>query len=180
VNRANGKHHGVIDKAFEHLMRVIERVLAYAFVFAVCLNFTNVVGRYGLGRTILWADEVQVYIMVWMAFLGAVVASWRNIHLRMDVLVRGLPRRWQAWVKALEMLAVLVLTGFVVLQSSNYVGRIFALEQRSDTGGIPMWIPHSAVVLGFLLVALVTLWRAFQLATGRGGTAEAVPERREL
>ena len=43
---------------------MIERALAVAFVFAVCLNFANVIGRYAIGHSILGADEVQIYIMV--------------------------------------------------------------------------------------------------------------------
>jgi TRAP-type C4-dicarboxylate transport system permease small subunit len=68
----------MIDSVFEKLTRAIERALAVAFVFAVCLNFANVIGRYVLDRSLLGADEVQIYIMVCMAFLGAVVVSWRK------------------------------------------------------------------------------------------------------
>lgn len=67
----------MIVSLFEKLTRAVERTLAVAFVFAVCLNFANVIGRYAIGRSILGADEVQIYIMVCMAFLGAVVVSWR-------------------------------------------------------------------------------------------------------
>jgi TRAP-type C4-dicarboxylate transport system permease small subunit len=39
----------MIDKALDRLARVIEVVLALAFIVAVLLNFTNVVGRYLFG-----------------------------------------------------------------------------------------------------------------------------------
>jgi TRAP-type C4-dicarboxylate transport system permease small subunit len=68
----------MIDRAFEKLTWAIERVPAVAFVFAVRLNFANVIGRYAIGRSILGADEVQIYIMVCMAFLGAAVVAWRK------------------------------------------------------------------------------------------------------
>ena len=59
-----------------------------AFILAVMLNFTNVVGRYLFGLSLLGSDEVQVFIMVAMTFLGAAVVTRRNQHLRMDVLVQ--------------------------------------------------------------------------------------------
>jgi TRAP-type transport system small permease protein len=164
----------VLERAFDAFIKAIEQALALAFIFAVCLNFVNVVGRYGLGRTLLWADEVQIYIMVWMAFLGAVVASWRNIHLRMDVLVRRLPGRLQSVLAAFEMLFILVLVGFVMWHSWDYLRRIFMLEQKSDVAGIPMAIPHSALVLGFALIALVTVWRGARRAMNR--EREAAPQ----
>ena len=81
----------MIDKALDRLARIIELVLAFAFIVAVVLNFTNVVGRYLFGLSLLGSDEVQVFIMVAMTFLGAVVVTRRNLHLRMDVLVRFMP-----------------------------------------------------------------------------------------
>ena len=169
----------MIEKGFERLMRLIERVLAAAFVFAVCLNFVNVIGRYVFARTLAWGDEVQVYIMVGMTFLGAAVVTWRNLHLRMDVLVKSVPVRIRVLLVAVELLVILALAAFVLVQSTLYAGRIFSIAQTSDIG-IPMWIPHSVLPIGFGLIALVTLWRAIEFVrraregTSRDG-AEAEP-----
>lgn len=139
------------------LMKAIERILALAFIVAVCLNFANVVGRYGLGRSIAAADEIQIYIMVFMAFLGAAVVSWRREHLRVDVLVRFLPQAVQSALRWCEILLVAALAGFVVVQSSRYSAQMFSLGRTSDVGGIPMWIPHGAVTLGFALILVLSL-----------------------
>ena len=58
----------MVLRVVDRLMWVIERTLAYAFIVAVGLNFFNVVGRYGFVITILSADELQIFIMVFMAF----------------------------------------------------------------------------------------------------------------
>jgi len=143
----------------ETLIKAIERGLALAFIAAVCLNFANVVGRYGFGYSIAAADEIQIYVMVFMAFLGAAVVAWRSEHLRMDVLVRFLPKRLQGWIRGAEVLMVLVLSVFVVTQSSRYTWQMFALDRRSDNAGIPTWIPHAAVALGFLLIAFAVIFQ---------------------
>lgn len=139
------------------LMNAIERVLALAFIAAVCLNFANVVGRYGFGRSIAAADEIQIYIMVFMAFVGAAVVSWRRQHLRMDVLVRFLPGGFQGALRWIEIVLVLAAAGFVVVQSWRYSAQMFAIGRTSDLGGIPMWIPHGAVALGFALILVTAL-----------------------
>ena len=139
------------------LMTAIERILALAFIGAVCLNFANVVGRYGLGRSIAGADEVQIYVMVFMAFLGAAVVSWRRQHLRMDVLVRFLPGRARTALRFCELALVVVLGSFVVVQSWRYAAQMFAIGRTSDVGDIPMWIPHGAVTLGFALILVSAL-----------------------
>jgi TRAP-type transport system small permease protein len=148
-----------IDPLFERACRAIEVVLALGFLVAVCLNFLNVIGRYVVGYTPSGTDEIQVYIMVWMAFVGAAIITWRDVHLRMDVLFQRFPVRLRAVVRGFELAMFLTIASFVTLQSFYYTMRMFKLGQVSDLAEIPIWIPHAAVVVGFALMALVVLRR---------------------
>jgi C4-dicarboxylate transporter DctQ subunit len=156
-----------MDKFFESLSFWIERVLAVAFAAAVILSFVNVVGRYVFGETILWADEIQIYIMIWMAFMGAVVATWRQMHLRMDLLFRMLPANLRLCVRFLELLTMIVLSGVVVFLSGQYAYDMHSLGRLSDVAQVPMWIPHSGVALGFSLILCIALWQLWKLAFRR-------------
>jgi TRAP-type C4-dicarboxylate transport system permease small subunit len=154
----------VIDQAFDRVARVIEVALAYAFIVAVLLNFTNVVGRYLLGLSFLGSDEVQIFIMVGMTFLGAAVVTRRNQHLRMDVLVRFLPAPIRVLLRVAEQLLLMTLAGFVLTQSVLYAGQMLRIGRVSDMTGLPMWIPHGTVALGFGLVLIVAAWRLVRMA----------------
>jgi TRAP-type C4-dicarboxylate transport system permease small subunit len=157
----------VISRILDRLMRWIERGLAYAFIAAIALNFINVVGRYGFGSTILSADELQIYIMVFMTFLGAAVVAWRNQHLRMDVVVAALPELIRHMVKIAEALAIVILTTFVLWNSTYYAKQMFVLGRVSDMARVPMWIPHGVVAVGFGLMALIGCLRLIEIVTGR-------------
>lgn len=166
-----------VDAALDRLMTAIRWALALGFVAAVALNFANVIARYVFNDAMLGADEVQIYIMVALAFLGAAVVSWHGRHLRMDVIARALPRRMQAALRAAEIVLVAVLAGFTAVQSSYYAEQMRALDRMSDNAGIPMWIPHGMVALGFGLIALIAIWRGIggirgQSAVGAGGRSE--------
>ena len=152
----------MIDTILDRVTRAIELALALAFVLAVLLNFTNVVGRYVFGLSFLASDEVQVFIMVAMTFVGAAVVTRRNMHLRMDVLVKFMPRSVQMLLRVAEQLLFIALAAFVVTQSFDYAQRMFRIGRVSDMAGVPMWIPHSAVAIGFGLMLLIA---AFGLAT---------------
>jgi TRAP-type C4-dicarboxylate transport system permease small subunit len=149
----------MIDRLLDRTARVIELALAIAFILAVLLNFTNVVGRYVFGISLLGSDEVQVFIMVAMTFLGAAVVTRRNEHLRMDVLVRFMPAGLQFVLRIAEQILLLVLAGFVLSQSYFYAAQMFAIGRTSDMAGVPMWIPHGSVVAGFAMILLITAWR---------------------
>jgi TRAP-type C4-dicarboxylate transport system permease small subunit len=149
----------LIDKAFDRIARAIELVLACAFILAVLLNFTNVVGRYLFGISLLGSDEVQVFIMVGATFLGAAVVTRRDQHLRMDVLLQFMPAPVRLMLRIAEQLLLIVIAGFVISQSYFYASQMLRIGRTSDMAGVPMWIPHGAVVLGFALILIVTAWR---------------------
>ncbi len=167
----------MIDRLLDRAARAIEVVLALAFIAAIGLNFANVVGRYLLGSSILWADEIQIFIMIAMTFIGAAVVTWRRQHLRMDVVAKLLPGPLQALLKVIELLLMLGLTGFVCYHALDYTSRMYAIGRTSDTAGVPMWIPHGSVAIGFALVALVSLWLCVKLVrTGKVDGEGAAPK----
>ena len=166
----------MIDRAFDRVARIIEVVLALAFILAVLLNFGNVVGRYVFGVSLLGADEVQIFIMVAMTFLGAAVVSRRNLHLRMDVLVRFLPARARVALRVVELALLATVSGFVLTQSYFYARQMLRIGRTSDMAGVPMWIPHATVALGFAMIFLVAVWGLVRLAgplPARSGEADS-------
>jgi TRAP-type C4-dicarboxylate transport system permease small subunit len=56
----------------------------------------------------------------------------------------------------------------MLYQSFVYSRQMLIIGRTSDMAGVPMWIPHGAVAIGFGLILLITLWRAMRLI--RGGT----------
>lgn len=147
--------HRALDRA--------DRITGICFMLVVGLNFASAASRYAAGRPIIGADEVQVYAMVWLIFLGAVMAAARRAHLRMDVLTMGLAPR-PAWYRSVaEMLLTLVTSVTMVMVSSQFAWQIYGFDQRSDAAEIPMWIPHISVAIGFLGVAVVALLELNQL-----------------
>jgi C4-dicarboxylate transporter DctQ subunit len=140
-------------------MRALETVLALLLIGAVILNFINVLGRYLLGRTLVGGDEVQTYAMVWIAFLGAAAVAWRGEHLRMDVVARAYPQGMQRVLRAVEVLLIVLVVGFTLYQSVSYVHSMLALAATSPMAQIPMWIPHSGVALGLVLLLVATFLR---------------------
>jgi len=70
---------------------------ALKFVIVVCLAlmvvlvFGNVVLRYAFNSGIASSEELSRWLMVWLTFLGAVVALREHAHLGVDTLIRALP-----------------------------------------------------------------------------------------
>ena len=65
---------------------VIKVALALLLMAAVLLNCANIFSRYFFNETYLGSDELQVFAMILIAFLGTICISNEQQHLRMDVL----------------------------------------------------------------------------------------------
>ncbi|MGE5792954.1 MAG: TRAP transporter small permease [Bacteroidota bacterium] len=154
----------MIEQLADRFTRGLERIVAYALVLAVVVNFTNVVARYVFHRPLLGADELQVFLMVWMTFLGVVVVTWRRMHLRMDLVAARLPAFARGWLRFAELLAAAALAALVLGESCRYVATMFEIARRSDALGIPTWIPHSSVAIAFGLMGLIAAYRLTQRA----------------
>ena len=160
-------------KSVNALTWLIERVLAIALLAGISLNFVNVLGRYLFGIVLNGVDEIEIYILIWIAFIGAAAVTWRGIHLRMDVLIGACPPAIRKVAAAFEALVLFTISCFVAWQSFLYVQRIYALGAVSDIAHIPTWIPHSAIPISFALIALIVVLRALQKLLG---PADAVPD----
>jgi TRAP-type transport system small permease protein len=99
-----------------------------------------------------------------MTYLGAAVVTRRNLHLRMDVLVRFFPAPIPMLLRIAEQLLLAGLAGFVLAQSYFYARQMLRIGRTSDMAGIPMWIPHGTVALGFGLILVVTVCRLVRVA----------------
>ncbi len=136
----------------------LERVLGVIFVLVVLLNFASAAGRYLGGKAIVGADEVQVYVMIWLIFLGSAMAALRGSHLRMDVLTSSLRPRLAWWRSVVEMLLIVVVCGGMAVVSARFTLQIFEMGQASDAAEIPMWMPHLSVLVGFAGLAACGLF----------------------
>lgn len=155
-----------VEKLVDALTFAVERVLALALIIGISLNFINVVGRYIAGFTITGADEIEIYILIWIAFIGAAVVTWRGEHLRMDVLLSACPAWVQKIEAVVETLVMFAVTTFVAWQSFLYVERIHSLGALSDIAHIPTWIPHSAITIGFGSMAMLVVLRGIKRVIG--------------
>jgi C4-dicarboxylate transporter DctQ subunit len=165
--RGTAEEGSVALAGLDSIASFFSRVLGVALIVAVALNFANVVGRYGFNEPLTGVDELQVYLMIGMAFLGGLVAQIRQRHLRMDVLLRAFPAGVARLVNGGEALLTIAVTGLMTWVSWNYTIRIFVLGSRSENAGIPMWIPHSLLAITFTLMTLAALARVCERGRAR-------------
>ena len=118
---------------------------------------------------LFWADALLRHLVLWLAFVGASLATRERRHLSMQVLGTGLPAWGQASLTLLTDLAALVVCAVLMHAAWKFV----RFEQSAGlvlAFGVPAWLAQSIMPLGFLSMTLrflVHLLATWQRLVGR-------------
>jgi TRAP-type C4-dicarboxylate transport system permease small subunit len=75
----------MMDRFFRRLIALIEWWAALLLALMVVVVCLGVFFRYVLNSSLVWYDEFASYLLVWLTFYGAVVASYRRRHIGFEV-----------------------------------------------------------------------------------------------
>jgi len=134
------------------LNRLEEFLIAALISAATLLTFVAVVLRYTTGTGISWAQELTIYMFIWMAKFGAAYGVRTGIHIGVDVLVRKLrPSRQRKFI-SLGLGLGAFFTAAVALLGTKFVYFSYQTVQISPDLEWPMWAIYLAVPLGSSLM----------------------------
>ena len=165
------------------MLRVLDKLeeilIASLIAMATIIIFVAVVHRYLVGIpffypflfgiNLSWAQELCIYMFVWMAKFGAAYGVRTGIHVGVDVLVNQLNADYRRKVVMFGLLCGALFTAIVGTMGAKFVIGLYPTQQVSPDMEMPRWIVFLCVPLGsylmcfrFLQVAWV-FWRTGEL-----------------
>ena len=150
------------EGTFERVLVMLNRWIVIAMMAVmVLLVFMNVVSRYIFNHSIIWAEEVSQYLMVWVAFLGAGLALRQGRHVAIEMLQDRLPSKARRMTRHLVALLLILFMGILIVLGFQFAH--FAWDQETPVLNIPQGIPYLAVPIGALLlmIQLFFLYRSY-------------------
>jgi C4-dicarboxylate transporter DctQ subunit len=133
-----------------------------ALAFTSALLFVNVVLRYWFLAPISWAEELTLYAMVWIVFVGSSVAIRTRGHIAIDLLPLALSPPGRRRLAILVTFAVLVFLAVFFYYSGQHTLRVRSIGQVTPVMQAPMWLAYLAMPAGSALMflrACQLLWR---------------------
>ena len=95
-----------------------------------------------------WAQELCIFMFIWMAKFGAAYGVRTGIHVGVDVLVNMLPTNSRKRVILFALLCGAFFTATIATFGFTFVGEMFKTGQQSYDLEAPMWVVYSAIPLG--------------------------------
>jgi C4-dicarboxylate transporter DctQ subunit len=134
-------------------------VMGMLMLAGVAICFANVVARYLFGYALFWAEEVMVFLIIWGVFIGVAAAAYDRAHLNMDLFSQSFRGSVLAFLNAARVAVLLAACVFMIVQSWQVVTLFYQGGVTSVSAGVPKWISHLALPVGFALMALAVLAR---------------------
>ncbi|GAB3121236.1 TRAP transporter small permease [Novispirillum itersonii] len=146
-------------KFLDHLE---EWLIATLMAAATLVIFAAVMHRYASGVSFLfpitrhihmaWAQELCIYMFVWMAKFGAAYGVRTGIHVGVDVLINRLSPSNRSKFILFGLCAGALFTGIVGTLGAEFVWKIGHTDQVSADMEIPMWWVYMAIPCGSYLM----------------------------
>lgn len=145
--------------------RALKVMVVLCLAVMVVLVFTNVVLRYVFNSGIATSEELSRWLLVWLTFLGAIVALRQHAHLGVDTLVRALPPRGKLLCFVISY--ALMLYADSLLTIGSWKQAVLTFHDSAPASGISvgLFFYSSGLVFG-ISAAVILLHDLARVLTG--------------
>lgn len=160
-------------KSIDRIVALIEKSLVVVILLLmIALACLQIGLRNIFSSGIASSDIILRHLTLWLAFLGASLATREGKHLKIDVIPRLLSERDKRFITILIYITSAGICCVLAKAGWTFV----ALERQSDAmfaPKIPLWYAKLIIPGGFLLIAfrliLKTVEQFFSIVFGKGG-----------
>jgi C4-dicarboxylate transporter DctQ subunit len=147
------------DRTLDHLEEwLIAGFMAAAtlIIFAAVLHRQSAAApwlwKYAAALNFSWAQELCVYLFIWMAKFGAAYGVRTGIHIGVDVLVNAVRPALRRVLVSVALSLGAFFTGLVAVMGMRWVWFIYGTGQISPDLEWPMWVIYLCIPLGSSLM----------------------------
>lgn len=155
----------------------------------VAIMTAQVIARYVFGSSLIWAEELCRYILIWQTFLFVGLACTKGELVAVDVVPLMLPPKWRLALKVLVSVPILAFLWLMMVNGYDYSTRfshqivpavdfIFMALIGHGVGLSIFWVYvsvsiGSALLSLHIIASLVFDWRDLPSAPERPARTEA-------
>ena len=151
---------------------LLKGVIALCLAVMVVLVFGNVVLRYGFNSGITVSEELSRWLLVWLTFLGAIVAVREHSHLGVDSLVRMLSPAGKRICFIINY--CLMLFADWLLLAGSWRQTLINWDDRAPATGFSIGIFYFVGVVFGVSAGVMLLYDLFRVVSGQASEADMV------
>jgi len=154
-------------------LKLISYVIGFMLLVQVVVIVSQVVLRNVVSYPLTWSEELSRYLMIWITFLGGAIAVANDENIVIDIVVKMLPPRWQAWALFVADLATATLLVLLIKWTLDMFSFPTIWYQYSPALKLPIVYLYVSLPLGcFLMLILLILRSVTRMRHANGSPAE--------
>ncbi|MEL7567902.1 MAG: TRAP transporter small permease [Dehalobacterium sp.] len=141
-----------------------EKVCAIFLAVAAVLLIVAVFGRH-IGKTIVFSEELGLFLYVWIVLLGSALVMRDNGHAAITFIPDKLPKRIRTIYQSILYLSIMVFSGILFYQGIKLAAMVHA--RNGITLNVPMSIAYAAIPVGAFFILIFCIENIYKLWTGK-------------
>ncbi|MDF1781741.1 MAG: TRAP transporter small permease [Alcanivoracaceae bacterium] len=127
-------------------------LIVAVLLFMVLMAVLQIILRNFFGTSLVWIEPFLQNAVLWIGLLGAMIASRRDEHIRIDIASHYLSPKLRRWLAVFVDAFTTGICGLVAWHSAFFV---YGEIEYGSMGfaGIPSWILQAIIPIGFSLIA---------------------------
>ncbi|MFW6139148.1 MAG: TRAP transporter small permease [Spirochaetota bacterium] len=130
-----------------------ESSLCFGVIVLSGLLIINFVSR-ELHKAIYFSEEISMFLVIWVTFVGTSYAVRRARHIRMGAIFDALPQKIKQVVMYLIAVVSTVVMFFMTYLSIKYLLHALRMGQVSPALRLPSWIFYIIIPVGFFMAGV--------------------------
>ncbi len=143
----------MLKKTLAFFERTEDFFLNVSLFVIVFLALLQILLRNAFGFGFLWAESVLKILVLWIALLGAMVATREDHHIKIDLLERFLPPLPLMYIRRLTSFFSAFICGLAAYWSADLVYYEF-LDSTVAFGIVPVWLCQVIMPVAFCVMGL--------------------------
>ena len=127
--------------------------LVFSLVVVVSLALLQIFLRNVFGFGFMWAESLLKILVLWIALLGAMVATRENQHIKIDLLGRFLPPLALLLCRKMTSIFSAIIGELAAYWSADLVYYEF-LDSTIAFGVVPVWLCQIIMPIAFCVMGL--------------------------
>lgn len=137
-------------------------ILSWGIIAMAVNTIANVLGRYVFHQSIYFSEELNVFLVLIVTFMGLGYATRRGIHIRMSAIYDVLPQRLRKVLMIVIAIVTSVMMAILAWYALQYVIKVASRGRVTPALQVPLYLTYVWVVLGLALTSLQYLFTALR------------------
>jgi len=139
-----------LDETISRMEQTLLVVLLSSMIFVA---FSQIVLRNLFATGLTWGDALVRNLVLWVAFIGAALATTEGNHINIDVFSQWMPPVGKAVIAGITHLFSFLICGLMTFASLKFIKNEVQMGNVAFLG-IPSWIPEIILPITFILMAI--------------------------